>query len=84
MDANKRSLVEAKGLTRIQEHQLPVGKHKGIKGYFERQQRSTQMDQLLIVGCIIIASFTMGWVAGHARAWKDSKEIQSKVAVSTL
>tara|TARA_R110002073_G_scaffold327714_2_gene508522 strand:- start:425 stop:553 length:129 start_codon:yes stop_codon:yes gene_type:complete len=42
------------------------------------------MDQLLIVGCIIIASFTIGWVAGHARAWKDSKEIQSKVAVSAL
>ena len=42
------------------------------------------MDQLLIVGCIIIASFTMGWVVVHARAWKDSKEIQSKVAVSAL
>jgi hypothetical protein len=42
------------------------------------------MDQLLIVGCIIIASFTMGWVVGHAQAWKDSKEIQSKVAASAL
>ena len=61
VEANKRIITDIEGLTCIQEHQLPVHRHKGMARFFKSQAKQLHLDPPQAEGVAVSAGTGFAW-----------------------